>query len=172
MREGWVLNASPIITLAKVDRLDLLERLVPEVCIPPAVVKEVTAGPEDDPGRRALESGWGKRLPESGSRPEVLGWSLGAGETEVLSAALEESGWTAVVDDAAARACARSVGVPVIGTLGVVLRAKRQGLVASAGEIIRALRQSGLYIDDHFVRTVLKQVAGEDWQFPAPPRRR
>ena len=164
MSEGWVLNASPIIALAKVDRLDLLEGLASEICIPPAVVKEITAGPEDDPGRRALEIGWGQRLPESALRSEVLGWSLGAGETEVLSVALEKSGWTAVIDDATARACARSVGVPVIGTLGVVLRAKRQGLVASAGKIIRDLRQSGLYFDDHFVRTVLKQVVGEDWK--------
>lgn len=164
MSEGWLLNASPIIALAKVNRLDLLERLAPEICIPPTVVKEITAGPEDDPGRRALEIGWGQRLPESGFRPEVLGWSLGAGETEVLSVALEKPGWTAVIDDATARSCARSVGVPVIGTLGVVLRAKRQGLVASAGKIIRDLRQSGLYFDDHFVRTVLKQVVGEDWK--------
>ncbi len=163
MIEGWVLNASPIITLAKVDRLDLLVGLVPEVCIPPAVATEVTAGPVNDPGRRALESGWGNRLAKSGIRPEILGWSLGAGETEVLSVALEKPGWTAVVDDATARACARAVGVPVIGTLGVVLRAKRQGLVPSAGKIFQELRRSGLYFDDHFIRSVLKQVVGEDW---------
>ena len=162
MREGWVLNASPIITLAKVDRLDLLVGPVPAVCIPAAVAEEIAAGPEDDPGRRALESGWGTRLAESVLRPEILGWSLGAGETEVLSVALEQPGWTAVVDDATARACARSVGVPIIGTLGVVLRARRQGLVSSASEIIRELRESGLYFDDHFIRSVLKQV-GEDW---------
>ena len=140
MSECWVLNASPIITLAKVDRLDLLVGLVPEVCIPPAVATEVTAGPVNDPGRRALESGWGNRLAESGIRPEVLGWSLGAGETEVLSVALEK-----------------------IGALGVVLRAKRQGLVPSAGKIFQELRRSGLYFDDHFIRSVLKQVVGEDW---------
>ena len=164
MSEGWVLNASPIITLAKIGRLDLLVGLVPEVCIPPAVFIEIMAGPEDDLGRRALESGWGKRLAEPRIHPEVLGWSLGAGETEVLSIALEKSGWTAVIDDATARACARSLGIPVIGTLGVVLRAKRRGLVASAAKIIRELRHAGLYIDDQFVRSVLKQVVGEDWQ--------
>lgn len=104
MSDGWVLNASPIIVLAKVDRLDLLEGLDDELCIPPAVVKEITAGPEDDPRHRALESGWGQRLPESSLRPEVLSWSLGAGETEVLSVALEKSNWIAIIDDAAARA--------------------------------------------------------------------
>ncbi|MCY3788794.1 MAG: DUF3368 domain-containing protein, partial [Gemmatimonadetes bacterium] len=120
MSDGWVLNASPIITLAKVGHLNLLVELAPEIGIPRAVFREITAGPEDDPGRLALESGWGKRLAESRIYPEVLGWSLGAGETEVLSVALEKSGWTAVIDDATAKACARSLGVPVIGTLGVV----------------------------------------------------
>lgn len=163
MSEGWVLNASPIITLAKVGHLDLLAGVAPDIGIPQAVVREITAGPENDPGRRALESGWGKRFARSRIHPEVLGWSLGAGETEVLSIALEKSGWTAVVDDATARACARSLNVPVIGTLGVVLRAKRRGLVASASKIIRELCSAGLYLDDQFVRAVLKQVAGEDW---------
>lgn len=163
MSDGWVLNASPIITLAKVGHLNLLVELAPEIGIPRAVFREITAGPEDDPGRLALESGWGKRLAESRIYPEVLGWSLGAGETEVLSVALEKSGWTAVIDDATARACARSLGVPVIGTLGVVLRAKRQGTVESAAKIIHELRHAGLYIDDQFVRSVLKQVVGEDW---------
>ena len=56
MSEGWVINASPIITLAKVDHLNLLVALAPDICIPQAVFKEVTAGPEGDPGRRALEN--------------------------------------------------------------------------------------------------------------------
>ncbi|MDE0553239.1 MAG: DUF3368 domain-containing protein [Candidatus Poribacteria bacterium] len=164
MSEGWILNASPIITLAKIGRLNLLVDLAPEICIPQAVFSEIIAGPDDDPGRRALEDGWGKKLAKSYSHPEVLGWSLGAGESEVLSIALEKSGWMAVIDDATARACARSFGVPVIGTLGVVLRAKRRGLVTSASKIIRELSYAGLYLDDQFVRAVLKQVAGEDWQ--------
>ena len=163
MSKGWVLDASPFITLAKVGHLDLLVELAPDIGIPLAVLREIMAGPEDDPGQRALKSGWGKRVVTSHIRPEVLGWSLGAGESEVLSVALEKSGWTAVIDDAAARACARSLGVPVIGTLGVVLRAKRQGLVASAARIIRELRDAGLYIDDQFIRAVLKQIVGEDW---------
>lgn len=50
MSEGWVINASPIITLAKVGRLDLLEELAPDIGIPLAVVKEIMAGPESDPG--------------------------------------------------------------------------------------------------------------------------
>lgn len=163
MSKGWVLDASPIITLAKVGHLDLLVELASDIGIPLAVIREITAGPEGDPGQRALKSGWGKRMAASYIRPEVLGWSLGAGESEVLSVALEKSGWTAVIDDAAARACARSLDVPVIGTLGVVLRAKRRGMIASAAKVIRELRDAGLYIDDQFIRAVLKQVVGEDW---------
>ncbi len=55
MSEGWVLDASPIITLAKVGHLDLLVRVAPDIGIPQAVFGEITTGPEDDLGRRALE---------------------------------------------------------------------------------------------------------------------
>ena len=164
MSDGWVINASPIITLAKVGHLELIEKLAPNVGVPPAVVEEIVSGSENDPGRLAIERGWGKRLGAAQLRLEVLGWSLGPGESEVLSIALGQTGWTAVVDDATARSCARSLGIPVIGTLGVVLRGKRRGLIDSAAEVIRGLRRAGLYLDDGFVRDVLEQVVGENWQ--------
>jgi predicted nucleic acid-binding protein len=49
-----------------------------------------------------------------------MAWDLGAGETAVLSYALANSGWTAVVDDNAARKCARSFAISAKGTLAVV----------------------------------------------------
>jgi predicted nucleic acid-binding protein len=93
----------------------------------------------------------------------VLEWSLGAGESAVLSLTLEEEGRRAVLDDAEGRRCARTLGIPVIGTLGVVLRARKEGFVASAAEVLRALRSSGLFIDDEIVRRVLRELLGEDW---------
>ena len=59
MGDTWIVNASPIITLAKVDRLDLLADQASQVWIPEAVAMEVRSGPESDSGRRALEGGWG-----------------------------------------------------------------------------------------------------------------
>ena len=49
MSEIWVVNASPIIALAKVEQLQLLTQLANEILIPEAVIREVLAGPESDP---------------------------------------------------------------------------------------------------------------------------
>ncbi len=62
MTEFWVINASPLITLAKAGHLVLLTQLADDILVPEAVVTELDA-PTDDPARQAMERGWGKRLP-------------------------------------------------------------------------------------------------------------
>jgi predicted nucleic acid-binding protein len=162
--EHWVVNASPLITLAKARHLALLTALATEVLIPEAVVAEVRGGPATDPARQALESGWGTRVAVP-SVPIVLQeWGLGAGETAVLAVALARGECTAILDDAASRRCARTLGVPVMGTLGVVVRAKHHGHIASAALVMRALRAAGLYIDDALLTRVLRESVGETWR--------
>lgn len=160
MSETWVLNASPIIALAKAGHLQLLERLTPTLLVPAAVAEEILAGPESDPAHQRIGAGWGMRVTPSGIPSVLLEWGLGAGETAVVAVALERPGSTAVLDDASARACARSLGVRVIGTLAVVLRAKRRGLIAAAQPVIDALRAAGFYLDEQIVRSALA-AAGE-----------
>jgi len=159
----WVVNASPIIALAKVGQLDLLERLATQVLVPEPVVSEVLAGPADDPAHQALERGWGTRVRPGPIPVAIVEWGLGSGESSVLAVALERQSCTAVLDDASGRMCARALGVPLIGTLGVVLRAKRRGLIASASEVATALRDSGLRLDDRMVEAALLSV-GENWR--------
>ena len=162
MAEVWVVNASPVIVLAKAGYLHLLEQLAGEVLLPGPVVAEVLAGPPSDPGRHALETGWGIRVDLAESPAELLEWGLGPGETAVLAAARERPSSAAVVDDAAARACAKAIGVPVIGTLGVALRARKRQLVPSAREVIEALVTAGLYVEHEMARLALQSV-GENW---------
>jgi len=160
LSEIWVVNASPIITLAKAGYLHLFDQLA-SVLIPEAVVHEVEAGPDTDPARKALEDGWGARSSPREIPGAVLEWGLGAGESAVLALALE-SGRTAVLDDAAARRCARSLGVPTLGTLGVVLRARQAGLIPSASHVAAALLETGLRLDDEILREALERI-GERW---------
>lgn len=162
MTETWVVNASPIITLAKVGCLNLLTTLASEVLLPDAVVLEVFAGPVTDPARQHVEAGWGKRVSIGNVPTALLEWSLGAGETAVLAVALEKENCTAVLDDAEGRMCARALGIPVIGTLGVILRAKKQRRIESAAQVIQALLKAGLHIKDEIIKVVLQEV-GEEW---------
>ena len=150
MPDRWVANASPVITLAKAGHLALLTALATEVLLPEAVVAEVLAGPVTDPARQAVEEGWGTRVAVPRVPVAVLEWGLGAGETAVL-------------DDAASRRCARTLGIPSMGTLGVVIRAKHQGRIVSAAVVIGALRTAGLYVDDALMARVLRESVGEVW---------
>lgn len=163
MSEQWAVNASPLILLARIGHEDLLRTLPARVAIPRAVVTEINAGPPDDPARRVLAGGNFQIVDTPTPTAEVLAWDLGAGETAVLSLAASEPGWTAILDDAAARKCARSFSIEIKGTLAVVILAKQRGLIASAADVIRLLQSVGYRIDNRLVREVLGQTVDETW---------
>lgn len=161
--EVWVINASPVITMAKAGYLWLFERLAPTILIPEAVVVEILAAPASDPARKAIEDGWGHRIPPVRVPNSILEWGLGSGESAVLATALEIRDSVAVLDDAAARKCARALSVPLMGTLGAVLRARRLGLIPAAAQVVKALRAAGLRLDDDTIRVSLWRAVGERW---------
>ncbi|MGD0652756.1 MAG: DUF3368 domain-containing protein [Thermoguttaceae bacterium] len=158
----WVVNASPVIALAKIDRLHLLHDLCWKLLIPEAVVAEILAGPAIDPARQALERGWIVEVAPHSIVPDLLEWGLGTGETAVLAVAMERKPATAVLDDAAARTCAKAFGIPVVGTIGLILRAKQKAIIPSAADLFRSLREAGFYMDDNLVRSALEGI-GETW---------
>lgn len=162
MTDLWIVNASPIITLAKAGHLRLLLAQAPELWIPEPVALELLAGDPEDPARKQIESGWGKRVPLDRIASEVLEWGLGPGESSVLTLAAQAPSSLAVLDDASARSCARALGIPVTGTLGVILRAKLQGMIPSAAEVVQSLRSANLYLDSKTIQRALAGV-GEEW---------
>jgi predicted nucleic acid-binding protein len=158
----WVVNASPVIALAKIHCLHLLHDLCKELLVPEAVVAEILAGPPSDPARQTLQRGWGRAVAPRHISPDLLEWGLGSGETAVLAVAMDRRPATAVLDDAAARTCAKALGIDVVGTLGVVLRAKRKAVIPSAADVLKSLRVAGLYLDGKMVRSALEGVE-ETW---------
>ena len=88
------------------------------------------------------------------------GEDLGAGETEVLAIALECQDPIAVLDDAAARRIARSLGIDVRGTLGTLLDAKKAGLIEAVSPLLDHLQALGFRLDARTRATVL-DLAGE-----------
>lgn len=160
--EAWIFNASPLIALAKVDSLDLPEKLASEIIVPEAVRREILLGPADDPARSALAEGWGGQASVDTTPEPIIEWGLGAGESAVLAISIERQNAVAILDDDTARQCARSLRVPVMGTLGIVLRAKVQGLIPSASNLVHELQRAGLYLDLGTIRKALLAI-GESW---------
>jgi predicted nucleic acid-binding protein len=163
--ERWILNASPLIVLARIGAEHLFSMLADEVVVPRAVALEVEEGPVEDRARQTLAAGQFTIVDTPPSPAELLAWDLGSGENAVLSLALTDAGWTAILDDAAARSCARSFSVHVRGTLGIVLLARQRGLISSATEVLHSLRLGGFYIDDETVREALTRSVGETWSY-------
>lgn len=162
MPDQWVINASPLIVLCKINHQHLFSQLTPDTVIPQAVAAEINVGPEDDAVRLFLAT---SPFPvvEVVPDPVVLAWDLGAGETAVLSHTLANPGYTAILDDGAARRCGRTLGVPLLGTLGLILRARQADLIPAAVPVLKALQDHGFRLDDNLIRTVLPQTVAENW---------
>ena len=121
-----------LILLARIGQLVWLEQWVPTVWVPGTVIREVDAGKLKDVSAN-VATGWAipRRLADSSLPESVLLWDLGPGKSQVIAYALQRKG-RAVLDDAAARRCAQAHGVAIVGSIGVVLRAKNAGLIAQA----------------------------------------
>jgi predicted nucleic acid-binding protein len=156
--EAWVVNASPLILFSRIARLDLIERLVPAILIPNAVIEEVRAGQQKDPTATAALAWAAKyRVADVAVITSIEHWDLGSGESQVITHCIGGSRW-AVLDDRAARRCAAAHNVPVIGTLGIVLRSKQKRLIESARPLVSKLIATGMFLEDEFVDRVLASV--------------
>jgi predicted nucleic acid-binding protein len=154
-----VVNASPLIFLSHAGRIDLLQIEGPDVCVPGAVAKEIHHRGAHDPTVRILKStSWLHEVELVQPASKVLAWKLGLGETAVLSWALNNPGSVAIVDDLAARRCAEVLEIPFIGTLGLVLRAKRQGVLPAARPVVEELLAVGMYLSEKIIDQALALI--------------
>jgi predicted nucleic acid-binding protein len=84
---------------------------------------------------------------------------LDRGEEAVLSWALAHPGTVAIMDDRRGRRAAATIGVPVIGTLGLILAAKRRGVIGSARPVVEhLLRTTDWYLSASFREQALARV--------------
>ena len=155
-------DASPLIGLAAAGAFDLLRGLFDRVTVTAAVRDEVLAG-GGRPGARelieAIEGGWIEVVTVRLNRNHFT--DLGAGEASTLVLAIEHSGRCLVLmDEPLGRAHARAHGIAVIGLAGVLLAAKRAGLVSSVGPLLERLESSNFRLSEELIRTVLEE-AGE-----------
>lgn len=155
-----IADTSALQYLFQIGLVDLLQSLFGAVQVPDAVRDELEVGRTlgvdvPDPADYA----WMSVL--TVSRSQLLDpFELGAGERAALSLALEIGDSLVLLDDAAARGAAKTLGVATTGTLGILLLAKEQGLIAEVTSSIAKLEGRGFRITEVVRRRVL-QLAGE-----------
>lgn len=157
--ERAVVNASPLIFLAQANLLDLLQIAGDEIIVPAAVAEEILRrGPTDLAAQAIADTIW-LVVTETPAVPAAIqGWGLGEGETSVLAYAHAHPGTEAIIDDLAGRRCAMVFGIPVRGTLGLVLAAKQRGKITTARPVLEALRQAGMYLSDAVLNDALALI--------------
>jgi predicted nucleic acid-binding protein len=127
--------------------------------VPEPVAAEILQrGAQDVTARTVEHTDWLSIKPAPRIPEHVLEWRLGAGESSVLALAVAHSGTEAIIDDLAGRKCAASLNVPLRGTLGIVLVAKRRKLIPQARPVIEAMMSAGLYLSKRVLDEALRRV--------------
>lgn len=160
VKAGIVSNAGPLISLARIDSLSLLPALFGEVKIPPAVYREITTS-ANLPGATTLaQATWLKRVEiEDRGEVERLSFWLDAGEAEALALARELKA-TVAIDEKRGRRFAAELGVPQTGTVGILLTAKRHGLIPLVRPWLDLLTSRGVRVSARLYHQVC-HLAGE-----------
>ena len=152
-----IINATPIIALALLDQLALLQPLYGTVLIPPAVQAEVLAGGTRLIGVTELQHApWIKLTALQDPRRADLLSDLDRGEAEVIALAQELNANLVIIDERLARRHAKRLGLTLTGTLGVLLKAKQNKLIPAIEPLIQTLLQNGIRLGDDVIAEALK----------------
>jgi predicted nucleic acid-binding protein len=157
-----VCDTSAIQYLHQLGLLHVLPALAERVIVPPAVIDELRVGRRlgiELPDLSSLD--WVSILGPTSKAALSLVNDLGPGEIEVLTLALELRQAIAVLDDALARRVAETLGLPFTGTLGILLDAKKAGLVPALLPLLDQLEVLRFRIAPYTRIAVLK-MAGEE----------
>jgi predicted nucleic acid-binding protein len=152
-----VVDASPLIALARIERLDLLREMFGGVVVPSAVWHEVVAAGSDKAGAAQIATVAWIRLRDvvDQSAVDALRRDLGAGEAEAIVLARELQADLLIMDEALGRGIARSSGLPTVGLVGVLIEARKRGLLPDAGSIAESLhRKAGFWLSADLRRLI------------------
>jgi len=157
-----VSDTSPLAALAFLRHLEFLRRFYHEVLIPPAVADEIQKPGWDVFAAEVLNAEYLKiQSPKSKEQVVELAKSLDRGEAEAIALAMEVNADAILIDEAAGRVAAIRLGLRPIGALGLLIRAKREGIIPTIGPEIKRLRTGlGFRISDKLLAQVLAD-AGE-----------
>jgi predicted nucleic acid-binding protein len=158
-----ICNASPLINLAWLGRLDLLHQLYTATIIPEAVRQEVLVAGQGKPGAAEVAAADWLTFASAQNRTllRALSQDLDLGEAEVIALALEHPADIVIMDERLGRQTAAYFGLRCIGTIGILVAAKRQGFIPAIRPDLERLKyQQGYYISERLYDRVLAD-AGE-----------
>lgn len=157
-----IVNSTPLIVLSNINHLSLLQKLYKDIYIPQAVFDEVTAKSDSACQQIKNNLDWIHVCKiKNENEKKMYRAKLHAGEVEVMILAQEdEKEDLLIIDDNSAKKTAKFLGLKVTGSLGILLKAKKEALISEVTPLLHELMQNGFYISPQILDLVKKE-AGE-----------
>lgn len=145
-----VTNSTCLIGLERIERLDILPQVFSSITTPTAVSTEV-----------GFEADWLTVRPvQNLALVATLKTQVDEGEAEAIALAMELEDVFLILDDRKARQLALQLNLKVIGTVGMLLRAKRNGIIPEIKPLLTALNQANFRISEPLIQKALR-ITGE-----------
>ena len=154
-----VSNTTPILALLKLNRLSLLRQLYTEIYVPTAVFNEIEAGKSKDYYEDLSKLDW-VNIIEIGNKDGNSFPDLDKGEAEAIALALEMKADSILLDEKLGRFHAKNANLKVTGSIGILIRAKKEGLVNTLKPLLDELTDKKVWVSDKLKKEILK-IAGE-----------
>lgn len=154
-----VSNTTPLISLAEVGLINTLQALYGELWIPAAVYGEYQAGLSAHPQRPSLD-GFSWISVHSAPIDPAVPVTLDPGEAETIALARATGARLVLIDEQRGRSVARRLGLPLTGSVGVLIEAKAAGLIPLVGPYLDQMIAQGRRIGPR-LRTQALTLAGE-----------
>jgi len=145
--ETVVIDTSALIALEKIDLLHILGRLYEKILVPDSVLEEF--------GNVSSPAIFIEKVQSKLLNFFMENANLGKGESAAILLAYQ-GGYKIIIDDLKARKIANKMGLQVTGTIGVLLKAQKTGLIQSAYEYASKLQNMGFYIDNALLNAIGK----------------
>ncbi|MCI0541637.1 MAG: DUF3368 domain-containing protein [Verrucomicrobiales bacterium] len=154
-----VVNTSPLLAcIAGCGSLAPLQGLYGELIVPKKVAEEIEAGGSQRFGIAEFHAAtWLRRWHGPVTPLPLLRNSLDRGEAAVIQLALDQTIETVCIDEPMGRRLARLCGLQVTGSVGLLLRAKREGKITSVRQIIDRMQAHGIWLSDAVIVFALRE---------------
>ena len=151
-----VSNTTPIISLLKIGKLEILKDLYDEIYIPQEVFNEIEAGKHKKYYLNLLTFEWIKIEQIQDRKSIAYFLDLDKGEAEAIVLATESEADLILLDESLGRFHAKHAGLRVTGTIGILVKAKKQGLISELKPLILELKDKGVWLSESLIERILE----------------
>ncbi|PKP08798.1 MAG: DUF3368 domain-containing protein [Bacteroidetes bacterium HGW-Bacteroidetes-4] len=155
-----VSNTTPIISLLKLNKLDLLKKLYSQIYVPKAVFKELEAGGSKEYYKNLSQVNWIRIVDIRNKQALKYFLDLDSGEAESIVLATELKADLIIIDEKLGRIHAKHAELKITGTLGILLKAKSIGLIDALKPLLDDLTAKDVWISEKLKYEILGK-AGE-----------